>query len=54
MVDLFKEVMHPYNLINSLMYTETITYLGPKSQAVVPDEMKESASLEIFFQKSNL
>ena len=62
MPDLFKEVTHPYDLRNSLICgsykiktvrygTETITYLGPKIWSIIPDEIKESASLETFRQK---
>ena len=65
MLDLFKEVTHPYNLRNSLICgsyiiktvhygTETITYLGPKIWSIIPDEIKESASLETFRQKIKL
>ena len=63
MLDLFKEVTHSYNLRNSLICgsykiktvrygTETITYLGPKIWSIIPDEIRESASLETFRQKS--
>ena len=56
---------HPLNLRNSLIYasykiktvrktTETITYLGPKIWSIVQDEIKESASLETFRQKTHL
>ena len=65
MLDLFKEVTHSYNLRNSLICgsykiktvrcgTETITYLGPKIWSIIPDEIRESASLETFRQKINL
>ena len=65
MLDLFKEVTHPYNLKNSLICgsykiktvrydTETITYLGPKIWSIVPDEIRESASLETFRQNIKL
>ena len=51
MLDLFKEVTHPYNLRNFLIYgsykietvrysTETITYLGPKIWSIIPDEIR--------------
>ena len=56
MLDLFKEVTHPYNLRNFLICgfykiktvrysTETITCLGPKIWLDIPDEIRESASL---------
>ena len=59
MLDLFKEVTHPYNLRNGLICgsykiktirygTETIAYLSPKIWSIVPDEIRESASLETF------
>ena len=62
MLDLFKEVTHPYNLRNGLIWgsykiktvryvTETFTYLGPKLWSIILDEIKESASLETFPQK---
>ena len=54
MLDLFKEVTYLYNLRNSLIYTETITYLDPNFWSVVSDKMKESASLETLFKKINL
>ena len=65
MLDLFKEVTHPYNLRNFLICgfykiktvrysTETITCLGPKIWLDIPDEIRESASLEIFRQKIKL
>ena len=65
MLDLFKEVTHSYNLRNSLICgcykiktvrygTETITYLGPKIWSIIPDEIRESASLETFRQKIKL
>ena len=65
MLDLFKEVTHPYNLRNGLICvsykiktvrygTETITYLGPKIWSIIPDEIRESASLETFRQKIKL
>ena len=65
MLDLFKEVTHPYNLRNSLLCasykiktvrygTETITNLGPKIWLIIPDEIKEFASLETFHQKIKL
>ena len=61
-LDLFKEATHSYNLRNSLICgsckiktvrygTETITYLGPKIWSIIPDEIRESASLETFRQK---
>ena len=64
-LDLSKELAHPYNLRNGLIYgsykiksvrygTETITYLGPKIQLIIPDEIRESASLETFRQKMKL
>ena len=64
-LDLFKEVTHSYNLRNSLICgsykiktvrygTETITYLGPKIWSIIPDEIRESASLETFRQKIKL
>ena len=63
MLDLFKEVKHPYNLGNSVICgsykiktvrygTETITYLGPKIWSLIPDEIREFASSETFSQKS--
>ena len=62
MLDLFKEVTHPYNFRSSLICgsykiktvryaTETITYLGPKIWSIIPDEIREPASLETFRQK---
>ena len=65
MVDLFKEVTHPYNLWNGLICgsykiktvrygTETITDLGPKIWSIIPDEIRESASLETSRQKIKL
>ena len=65
MLDLFKEVTHPYNLRNGLICgsckiktvrygTETITYLGRKIWSIIPDEIRESASLETFHQKIKL
>ena len=65
MLDLFREVTHPYILRNSLIFssykmktvcygTETIIYLGPKIWSIIPDEIKESASLETFRQKIKL
>ena len=56
MLDLFKEVTHPYKLRNGLICgfykikivhygTKTITYLGPKIWSIIPDEIRESASL---------
>ena len=65
MLDLFKEVTHLYNLRNGLICgsykiktvrygTETITYLGPKIWSIIPDEIRESASLETFRQKIKL
>ena len=62
MLDLFKEVTYPFNLRNSLICgsykmktvrygTETITCLGPKIWSIIPDQIKESASLETFRQK---
>ena len=64
MLDLFKEVTHPYNLRNGLICgsykiktvrfgTETITYLGPKIWSIIPDEIRESASLELSGEKSS-
>ena len=65
MLELFKEVAHSYNLRNGLICssykiktvrygTETITYLGPKIWSIIPDEIRESASLETFRQKIKL
>ena len=65
MPDIFKEVAHPYNLRNSLRCgsykiktvrygTETITHLCPKIWSIMPDEIRESASLETFRQKIKL
>ena len=34
--------------------TKTITYFGPKIWSFVPDEIRESASLETFRQKIKL
>ena len=65
MLDLFKEVTHPYNLRNGLICgsyeikavrygTETITYLGIKIWSFIPGETRESAPLETFRQKIKL
>ena len=65
MLDLFNEVTNSYNLrngwicgsykIKTVRYgTETITYLGPKIWSIIPDEIRESASLESFRQKIKL
>ena len=65
LLGLFKEVTHPYNLrsdlisgsykIKTVRYsTETITYFGPKIWSIIPDEIRELASLEIFLQKIKL
>ena len=65
MPDLFKEVTHLYNLRNSLICGSykiktvrygagTITYLGPKIWPIIPNEIRESASLEAFRQKIKL
>ena len=65
MLDLFKEVTHPYNPTNGLICgsyeikivrygAETVTYLGPKIWSIIPDEIRESASLETFRQKVKL
>ena len=65
MLEIFKEVTHPYNLINGLICgsykiktvrcgTETITYLGPKIRSIIPDQIRESTSLETFRQKIKL
>ena len=63
MLDLFKEATHPYNLGNGLICgsykikrygTETITYFGIKIWSIIPDETRESASLETFRQKIKL
>ena len=65
MLDLFKELTHPCNIRNGLICgsyiiktvcygTETIAYLGPKILSIIPDEIRESASLEIFRQKIKL
>ena len=62
MLDLFKEVTHPYKLRNGLICgfykikivrygTKTITCLGPKIWSIIPDEIREYASLETFRQK---
>ena len=62
MLDLFIEVRHPYNFRNGLICssckikpllygTETITYHGPKIWSIIPDGIRESASLETFRQK---
>ena len=63
LLDLFKEVTHPYNLRNDLICgsykvktvrygRETITYLGPKIYSIMPDKKRESESLEILRQKT--
>ena len=65
MLDFFKEVTHTYNLRHSLICgsykikivrygTENITYLCPKIWSIIPDEIRESASLETFRQKIKL
>ena len=65
MLDLFKEVTHSYNVRNRLICgsykiktvcygTETITYLVPKIWSIIPDEIRESSSLETFRQKIKL
>ena len=65
MLDLFKEITHPYSLRNGLICgsheiktvrygTETITYLGPKIWSIIPDKIRESASLKTFRQKIEL
>ena len=65
MLGIFKEVTHPYNLRNGLIFgsykiktvrygTETITYLGPKIWSIIPDQIRESISLETFRQKIKL
>ena len=65
MLDLFKEGTLPYNLRHSLIRgfckietvrygTETITYLGTKVWSIIPDNIRESASLETFRQKIKL
>ena len=65
MLDLFKEVTHPYNLRNGLICgsykiktvpsgTETITYLGRKIWSIISDKIRKSASLETFCQKIKL
>ena len=64
-LDLLKEVTHPYNFRNSLICgsykikivqygTETITYHIPKIWSIIPDEIKGSTSLETFRQKIKL
>ena len=66
-LDIFKEVTHPYNLRNGLICgcykitcptvhycKETITYLGPNIWSIIPDEIRESALLETFRQKTKL
>ena len=51
LLDLFKEVTHPFNLRNGLICgsykiktvlhdSETITYLGPKIWSIVSDEIR--------------
>ena len=51
LLDLFKEVTHPFNLRNGLICgsykiktvrhgSETITYLGPKLWSIVSDEIR--------------
>ena len=65
MLDLFKEVIHPSSLRNSLIcdsckirtvsYSrEAITYLGPKFWSIIPGKIRESESLETFRQKIRL
>ena len=65
MLDFFNEVTHSYNLRNGLICgsykiktvrygTETITYLGSKIWSIIPDEIRESASIESFRQKIKL
>ena len=65
MLDILKEVTHSCNLRNSLICgsykikivrygTETITYLGPKIWSIIPDEIRESASLKTLRQKIKL
>ena len=65
MLDLFKGVTHSYNLRNSLICgsykiktvrygTDTITYLSPKIWSIIPDEIRESASLETFLEEMKL
>ena len=64
MLGLFKEVTHTYNLRNGLICgsykiktvrfdTETITYLEPKIWSIIPEEITESASLELSGEKSS-
>ena len=65
LLDLFKEVTHPFDLRNGLICgsykiktvrygSETITYFGPKIWLIAPDEIRESVSLETFHQKIKL
>ena len=65
MLDFFKEITHPYKLRDGLIcgyykikivsyVTETITYLCPKIWSIIPDKIRESASLETFRPKINL
>ena len=64
-LDLFKQLTHLHNLRNTLICgsyriktvrygTETVTYLAPKILSIIPDEIRESASLETFRQKIKL
>ena len=65
MLDLFKEVLHPSNFRNSLIYgsykirtvsysREAIAYLGPKFWSIIPGKIRESESLGTFRQKIRL
>ena len=65
MLDLFKKVTHQYNLRNNLLCssykikavrysTEAITYLGPNIWSIIPDKIRQPASLETFRQKIKL
>ena len=64
-LDLLKEVIHPYNVRNGLIYgcykvrivcygTETITYLGLKIWSSIPDDIRKSSPLETLRQKIKL
>ena len=64
MLHLFK-VTHPYNFRNGLICgsykiktvrygRETTTYLDPKIWSIIPDEIREPASLKTFRQKIKL
>ena len=64
MLGLFKKVTYPYNLRNGLNMvllksklrycTKTITYFGQKIWSIIPDGVRQYASLETFRQKIKL